>query len=74
MTWHVIRVRSKDAQKQLARTSLREYNTFLFLRVLYQVKEPDQAKEHQAGNNQILRKLTLSNPSLTLQFGIHQAA
>ena len=22
MTWHVIRVRSKDAQKQLARTSL----------------------------------------------------
>ena len=24
MTWHVIRVRSKDAQKQLARTSLRD--------------------------------------------------
>ena len=25
MTWHVIRVRSKDAQKQLARTSLRDW-------------------------------------------------
>ena len=25
MTWHMIRVRSKDAQKQLARTSLNEY-------------------------------------------------
>ena len=27
MTWHVIRVRSKDAQKQLARTSLSPPNT-----------------------------------------------
>ena len=32
MTWHVIRVRSKDAQKQLARTSLRTkgYNNLHF--------------------------------------------
>ena len=29
MTWHVIRVRSKDAQKQLARTSLRWLNRVL---------------------------------------------
>ena len=28
MTWHVIRVRSKDAQKQLARTSLNEQNNY----------------------------------------------
>ena len=33
MTWHVIRVRSKDAQKQLARTSLRWPNT-VFARAL----------------------------------------
>ena len=28
MMWHVICVRTKDAQKQLARTSLRERNQF----------------------------------------------
>ena len=30
MTWHVIRVRSKDAQKQLARTSLSTVYIFFF--------------------------------------------
>lgn len=48
-----------------------------FLTVLYHIKEPNQAKEHQAENNEMcvtLCKLTLSNPSLTLQFGINQAA
>ena len=29
MTWHVIRVRSKDAQKQLARTSLNKGEPFI---------------------------------------------
>ena len=29
MTWHVIRVRSKDAQKQLARMSLKRTSAFV---------------------------------------------
>ena len=31
MTWHVIRVRSKDAQKQLARTSLTRLSSDFYL-------------------------------------------
>ena len=31
MTWHVIRVRSKDAQKQLVRTSLTNQRAYIFL-------------------------------------------
>ena len=36
MTWHVIRVRSKDAQKQLARTSLRLRNLYFKISIQQQ--------------------------------------
>ena len=58
MTWHVIRVRSKDAQKQLARTSLRDYATIVMVIILVTMATP--ISSHVKDKNSMFTACVLS--------------